>query len=282
MCIIVLYVPSCTYVVIVKGPPIVTTLTVNASSDWTVGPQSFTRSTLVFATRGNGIMPTVLYCKTASGGFCYSLSMTQSVLKVHLHTSYHIFKVDFLPELLASPQMAILEFVIMSFEPIVMVTINSDIMSPMVYIHSSVIPDSRPTLHFAANTGGKRSSEVPTELSGIDKQLSSPHHHLSKRNSACSHQDYTVVFSEVGVTNVLAPSSLNIGQCTGVCPPGQTHVHNGVKHTELLDISIAADPSKSNPTIGCTPVDYVPASILYENSVLVVEPNMVVRACGCR
>ena len=264
-----------------SGSITVTTVNINISSDWSIGVHHFTKITFIFTIEGSNAHPSVQYCKPSEDSLCYPLNMMLRRMMTHNSASYYQYEVEFIKECNTYPLTPDLKFSIASSDPLVLLTINEDITGPMVLVYSKTMPAYPPTFQIAPNVATKRRRR---SLGNSDRDVDSNRAsqlNVHKRSPACAKSSYTVTFSEVGITNVLQPTSVNIYQCTGACSSSPLVYENGVRHTELVKINTAAITSITHPPVKCTPKSYLPLAILYTNSSLITHQDMVVDECGC-
>lgn len=135
------------------------------------------------------------------------------------------------------------------------------------------------------------SSDEPTILS----EEQSERRKRQTQEHICRIEDFIVTFSDLGITNILLPLTLNVRQCSGSCSinyapntvslttnharlmTSATNVHKN--HMPILN------PSPKDPC--CSPVGYHPAYLMigYPRSVSIevkLYSEFIVRDCGCR
>lgn len=128
--------------------------------------------------------------------------------------------------------------------------------------------------------------------------LSEEYYSRAKRQSGnrlCQLKDFRVDFRELNFDSIIYPQFINIKQCVGGCSLNnlQVSVHIATNHARILTSAYhiyqergsSQMPAPKEPC--CSAISYKPAYLLSYNVINGrlennLEPDMVVKACGCR
>lgn len=181
---------------------------------------------------------------------------------------------------LSPPDNSILTFTVKTNGIVVDSTVSKLICEPLLVTVSTAIPAAAPSFRTL-----KQKRSVASTLQGANDSYNhvlteeEGHHAVKRLTVTCLLSSHVVKFTELGISNVASPTSLDIQKCSGGCAVENTYNNNGVKHTELMALN-------GGTYVSCTPLTYGADTVIYSNPdgsfSIVVEENIIALSCGCR
>lgn len=181
---------------------------------------------------------------------------------------------------LSPPDNSILTFTVKTNGNVVDSTVSELICEPLLIVCSTSIPSAAPSFRIH-----KQKRSIASTLEGgndsYDHVLTEEkgHHAVKRLTVTCILSSHVVKFSELGISNVASPTSLDIQKCSGGCAAENTYSNNGMKHTELMALD-------GGTYVSCSPLTYGADVVIYSNPdgsfSIVVEENIIAMSCGCR